>query len=210
MRLVIAPVLGALLALALFAFSNALISDAHLQQLDRGETTRLEFIRALPEERVFTKKRQLPQKQPPPKAPPAVDRIRSAPTTNVAQLPVQIEMPEINIPVAGGVGPYLGSYTEATPGIPLYDGDLVPLVQVSPRYPRHAAHRGVEGWVNVEFTIAADGTVEDPVVLAAEPPNVFNNSAINAIVRWKFKPRVVDGKPVASRGRQRITFEIVE
>lgn len=210
MRLVIAPLLGALLALALFAFSNSLISDEHLQQLGRGETTRLEFIRTLPEERVFRKERRLPQKQPPPKAPPPVDRIRSVPTTDAARLPVQIEMPEIDIPVAGGMGPYLGSYTAAAPGIPMYDGDLIPLVQVSPRYPRQAAHKGIEGWVNVEFTIAPDGTVEDPVVIAAVPPGVFNNSAVNAIVRWKFKPRVVDGRPVASRGRQRITFEIVD
>lgn len=210
MRLFVAPILGLVVALSLFVFSNSLISDEHLRQLKGEEGFQLEFIRAVPAERVLIKERQLPAKQPPPKTPPPVDRVQSVPAARIASLPVQIDMPDIEVPVISGMGPYLGTYTEAAPGIPMYDGDLIPLVQVRPRYPRHAEYKGIEGWVNVEFTIAPDGTVGDPVVIASEPPAVFDNSAINAIMRWKFKPRIVNGQPVPSRGQQLISFGIIE
>lgn len=210
MRVLVALLFGLLVALGLFLFSSALISDEHLQKARADDPVRLEFIRTVPEEREFLKERELPRKQPPPNAPPPVNRIESVPAAQVAALPVRIEIPDIAVPVVTGFGPYLGTYTPPEPGTPTVDGDLIPLVQVSPRYPRHAQFNGIEGWVNVEFTIAPDGTVSDPIVIAAEPPQIFNRSAVNAIVRWKFKPRVVDGEPVASRGQQLISFDLIE
>ncbi|MDH3590193.1 MAG: energy transducer TonB [Gammaproteobacteria bacterium] len=210
MRLILAPFLGLVVALGLFLFSHSLISDSHLDTLAPEDIVMLEFIRPTPDEKVFMKERQLPDKAPPPKRPPRLARINSTPAARVAQLPVNIDIPNIEVPVATGFGPYLGTYSEGAVGAPVFDGDLIPLVQVSPRYPRIAEHKGIEGWVDVEFTIRADGTVSDPVVVAAEPPMVFERSAMNAIVRWKFKPRVVDGTPVESRGRQLISFDLIE
>ncbi len=73
----------------------------------------------------------------------------------------------------------------------------VPLVQVRPRYPSEAARKGVEGWVRLGFTITALGSVRDVRVIDAKPPRVFEETAIRTIERWKFKPQVVDGHPVA-------------
>jgi len=53
-----------------------------------------------------------------------------------------------------------------------------------------------------------DGSVDKPSVIAAEPKRVFNRAAIRAILRWKFKPRIVDGKAVQRQAEQQIDFKL--
>jgi len=60
----------------------------------------------------------------------------------------------------------------------------------------------------VEFTITAIGTVQDPRVIDAEPARIFNREAIRAILKWKFKPRIVDGVAVDRRATQIIEFNL--
>lgn len=86
------------------------------------------------------------------------------------------------------------------------DGEAVPVLRIEPQWPRQAALAGTEGWVELAFTIRPDGSVADVVVLAAEPRRVFEQSAVNAIRKWRFKPRVVDGRAVERRATQRIEF----
>ncbi|HUO82366.1 MAG TPA: energy transducer TonB [Gammaproteobacteria bacterium] len=86
------------------------------------------------------------------------------------------------------------------------DGEAVPVLRIEPQWPRQAALAGTEGWVELGFTIRPDGSVADVVVLAAEPRRVFEQSAVNAIRKWRFKPRVVDGRAVERRATQRIEF----
>ena len=87
-------------------------------------------------------------------------------------------------------------------------GDVIALFRVEPVYPRKAARNGDEGWVKLEFTITEQGTVIDPVVLDARPRRTFNRSAITAIRQWRFKPRLVGGKPVPVRATQVIEFNL--
>lgn len=100
-------------------------------------------------------------------------------------------------------GPFLGNPDQLTG-----DGDVVPIVRITPIYPRKAALKGIEGWVKLEFTITKDGTVSDVKVLDAKPRRIFNRAAIKSILRWKFKPRVVSGKAVARRATQTIEFRL--
>ena len=88
------------------------------------------------------------------------------------------------------------------------EGDIIPVVVIRPMYPRDAAIAGLEGWVKVEFTITEVGTVKDPRVIDADPPRVFNREAVRAILKWKFKPRVVDGVAVERRATQVIDFSL--
>jgi protein TonB len=62
--------------------------------------------------------------------------------------------------------------------------------------------------VKVEFTVTPLGTVEDVKVLDSKPPRVFDRAAKRAILKWKFKPKVVDGKPVSRRAVQVIEFKL--
>lgn len=79
--------------------------------------------------------------------------------------------------------------------ISITDGEMLPLVNVTPQYPTRAASRGIQGWCQVSFTVDGDGNVvEDTIVVVdAEPPNIFDRSSIRAAARFKFQPRVQDG-----------------
>jgi protein TonB len=92
----------------------------------------------------------------------------------------------------------------APPG--LADGEYVPIVKVAPVYPALAASKGIEGYVVVEFTVTPTGTVRDVVVVESSS-ELFNEAAIEATHQFKYKPRVVSGRPVEVSGvRNKITF----
>jgi protein TonB len=89
------------------------------------------------------------------------------------------------------------------------DRDVVPLVRINPEYPTRARERGIEGWVQVMFTITPAGTVADAKVVDADPKGLFERAALEAIGRWKYNPKVVDGRPMERRGVQVVlTFKL--
>lgn len=96
-------------------------------------------------------------------------------------------------------------------GLSVSDGEYLPIVKVAPQYPQRAASRGIEGFVVLEYTVTKQGTVKDPVVIEADPPKIFDRAAINSALRYKYKPRVVDGVPQEVYGvKTKITFKLAE
>jgi protein TonB len=88
---------------------------------------------------------------------------------------------------------------------------MVPLVRATAPYPTRALQRGVQGFVELSFTVNAQGRVVDPVVLYAEPEGYFERAALNSIRKWQYSPAMDNGEPVAVHDiRQRIVFEIAE
>ncbi|MEI7994169.1 MAG: energy transducer TonB [Methylococcaceae bacterium] len=85
---------------------------------------------------------------------------------------------------------------------------VVPLFRVPPKYPARAASRHIEGWVKVEFTIQTDGSVDNAVVVGSEPEDIFNDAALTAINKWKFKEKRVNGVAVPQRAVQRLQFKL--
>jgi protein TonB len=105
------------------------------------------------------------------------------------------------------------------------DGEYLPILKVLPNYPQRALEKGLVGWVVVEFTVDEIGRVIDPIVIdhcalvwspkleqCADSPNrTFDKSALAAAARFKYKPKIVDGHPIATVGvRNMITFELDE
>ncbi len=88
------------------------------------------------------------------------------------------------------------------------DSPLVPLVRVQPPYPPRASRRGIQGWVEVAFTVNAAGLVEDIEVLRAKPKRIFDKNVIKYVSQWKFKPGTVTGEPVSTRVKTTIKFEL--
>jgi len=83
------------------------------------------------------------------------------------------------------------------------------IVRVEPVYPRRALDRGIEGWVEVEFTVTEVGSISEPTILRSHPSAIFDRSALRAIERWKYEPKMVDGQPVSRPGmRNRFRFEL--
>ena len=93
-------------------------------------------------------------------------------------------------------------------GMNVAEGDYLPIVRVAPVYPARALSRGVEGYVDMSFTVTTAGTVKDPIVLFSTS-GLFERAATRAVLKFKYKPRVTDGVPVEVPGvKTRITFKI--
>ena len=191
----------------LFKLDSALVSQPKSYDSALTGPKVVDFVRVEPEEYTRTKERRLPSKPPPPDRPPPPPKMRLNQPANVEAAAMNMDLPDVEMNFGAGGGPYLGQwYGQRNPGAP--DSDVVPIVRISPRYPRQALLNGIEGWVKVEFTITPEGRVSDPVVVEAEPRGMFNRAAIQAILRWKFKPRYVDGQAITRRASQVIDFRL--
>lgn len=79
------------------------------------------------------------------------------------------------------------------------DGEYLPIVKVPPEYPRRALSRNLEGYCVVEFTVTKTGSVRDPFVTDCSSA-LFEQSSLQAVLKFKYKPRVEDGEPVEVSG----------
>jgi len=96
----------------------------------------------------------------------------------------------------------------ATGTIPM-SNIMIPLVRSTPNYPNRALSRGVEGFVDLSFTVSAQGIVQDPEVLYAEPEGYFERSALQTIRKWKYSPALDEGEAQATYDvRQRIVYQM--
>ena len=159
----------------------------------------LDFIR-LKKEQVVTKKERKPSKPPKPKEPPppiAPPQMAQAnPNATASSASFDASM-STDVSLSGGLS------------LDSNDGDYLPIVKVAPVYPRRAQSRGIEGFVIVEFIVTKNGSVRDPKVIQAEPADIFNRAALDATLKFKYKPRVVDGEAMEVAGVQnKISFEI--
>ena len=81
---------------------------------------------------------------------------------------------------------------------------------MAPTYPARARDREIEGWVDLEFTVTKDGTTSAAAVRAAEPAGTFDRAALDAVKRWRYEPRVVNGAVVEQRVETRLRFRLAE
>lgn len=176
--------------------------------LEKPDSSRayLNFIRIDPAKEVTnTKERQLPEPPPPPEAPQETPDFSS--DMDIASANLSMNMPSIGVPIGQGDGPYLGTLS-AGDGLAAFDTDVIPVVRVAPTYPRNAKQARIQGSVTMEVLIREDGTVSGVKVLSSEPPRIFDQAAVMAMERWKFRPKIVDGNAVAQRAKQTIEFTL--
>ncbi len=177
-----------LVTLALFFLMQRLVAvEEGWSEPEQGPA--IELVRLERESELARKRRKLPSPVPEEPPPPPAPELPPARRPDAGSLEM-LAVGGLGVDLAGG--PNLG----APPG----DTDIVPLVRVMPEHPPRARLRGIEGWVLVEFTITAAGTVRDARVLEADPPRVFDRAALRAIRRWKYNPMVRDGKPMERPG----------
>ena len=201
--------ISALLAVAvtfgLFLFMFKLISSGGNNQEELEAIAGIHFGPVEIPDDVLTKNRRIPKKPPPPKNPPPPPKMQVSKMDQSVQNMPNLDLPDLDVPMSGGEGMFIGNFASVDR---TEEGDIIPIVVIRPMYPRDAAMKGLEGWVKVEFTITAIGTVKDPRVIDSKPPRVFNREAIRAILKWKFKPRVVDGVAVDRTATQIIDFSL--
>jgi periplasmic protein TonB len=68
------------------------------------------------------------------------------------------------------------------------------VIRVEPIYPTAAKNRKIEGNVRMLVILATDGSVKSVEVLSGN--SLLTESARNAVLQWKFRPTLFNGKPV--------------
>ncbi len=217
MRLVVGILLALLVNFGLFYLMEHMTNSSSVDKRKIEEIQILDFVRLKKEEaQPETKKRELPKKPPPPDEPPPPPEPAAAQPNKPDAPTPKMDIPAIDVPMNITGGPYLGDFAAAPKAAPapapnsapMLDNEVVPLVRIPPKYPRVASRRGIEGVVTVTFIITKDGRVRDPKVIKAEPASVFNDAALKAILKWKFKPKYVDGQAVERQATQEIEFKL--
>lgn len=79
---------------------------------------------------------------------------------------------------------------------------------VPPKYPMQAARDNQQGWVEVEFTVTADGSVSNAHVVDSQPRRIFDRAATEAVSRWQFKPALINGTPTAVVLKRKLEFKL--
>jgi TonB family protein len=91
---------------------------------------------------------------------------------------------------------------------PIPASELILRHYVAPIYPTRAASRGIEGWVDIDFIVAIDGTTRDIVVTQATHDSYFRQQAAAAIEQWTFEPRSFLGETIEQRSYTRVAFKL--
>jgi protein TonB len=198
-RSFLAAVCGVLTAFGLFWVMQALIGVSG-ELKEGGTRLAVDFVRLRRDRAPEMKKREPPQREKPEQqpAPPQMNVAKNMNPGDAVGEIIPIVDTGMELEKATSLGTGAGS-----------DRDVVPLVRVDPEYPPRAKQQGIEGWVEIQFTISPVGTVQDPVVIASKPPYVFDRAALRAVRKWRYNPKTEDGVAVARTGIQvRLRFEI--
>ncbi|MCW8092888.1 energy transducer TonB [Alteromonas sp. ASW11-130] len=186
-RIIVSILIGAAFAFGIFVLMAKLIENSARPADEIPDAPVIDIVMAKPEEDTQTRKRVPPPPPPPPKEPPKIEPVE--PESDEPDVDgFSMAMPQID---TGGVGINIGAV-----GAMQSDGEATPVVRIDPRYPPEAARDGREGWVRLSFTINEVGGVEDIEVIDADPKRLFDREARRALRKWKYRPKIVDGKAV--------------
>ncbi len=200
-RIVFGIIIATIVTLSLFWLMQYLIATADRSLNEDSAGSLVDFVRVKRDESI--KRRQLkPKKPPPPDAPPP-----QPPTPQLDDLNPNAEKIAISaVPVTTDI--------EMTGGFSLGvgEGDYLPIVKVAPIYPNRALTRGIEGYCVVQYTVTRQGTTKDPFVVEDQcTSTLFYRASLNASLKFKYKPRIMDGEAVEVPGVQnKFTYEITE
>ena len=186
-RLIASILVGAAVAFGLFVVMAKLIENSARPADEVPPAPVIDIVMQAPDEDVQTRTRVPPPPPPPPQQPPKMEPVEPEDAEPDAD-GFSLDIPNVD---TGGVGVNIGGV-----GAMQSDGDATPVVRIDPKYPPQAARDGKEGWVKLQFTINEDGSVGDIEVMDADPKRIFDREARRALAKWKYKPKIVDGKPV--------------
>ena len=189
--------IGAGVTFGLLFIMQLMIATGRGAITDRSAIQNIDFVRVERREVVETR-REKPEKPPEAQEQPEMPQNNRSDQFN-SSLAVSMTAPSVSTNVnVGGVG------------IGISDGEYLPIVKVAPVYPSRALQRGLEGYVIVEYTVTPTGSVRDPVVIESSS-SLFERAALESALKYKYKPRVIDGEPVEVPGVQTIIrFELEE
>lgn len=207
-RVFFSATLALLLTWSLFLALSASIQMSGHKQSTSASAYSLSFVRVKKNSETIRKTRIKPKKPKPPPTPPKalspkLTKLKAPKISPVSATPLRIS-PPINLAASN----ILGDAIVSSQSKGAISTGLIPLVRVNPIYPRRAKKLKKEGIVKLEFTITPKGAVRDVSVISSHPKKLFDKSAIRALSKWKFRAKVVDGKPVEQRASVQINFRL--
>lgn len=202
--------LAAVVATGLFWVMNLLILGGNTDMPEKDSYKAMDFVRLQPDEQLQLRQRSRPEPPPPPDEPPPPPQlqVQQTATQTQQQAPTPFDMPKLNMPSGLVGGPMLGDLAGATSAGG--NAELIPLVRLTPQYPRQAARARISGWVRLRITVNPDGSVREARVVEAEPRGMFEEAAVTAARRGKFRPRMENGVAVESSGEYTVNFKLSE
>jgi protein TonB len=195
-RLLIGAALAIPVAGGLFFIMQYLIATAD-PKIDDQKTRKLPDI-FMPEREISTNlAEQKPDKPEDPEEPP--------PDLDTPDLDMDMNVDAVNMAPSTAVDVAIAG----TGGMSASDGEYLPIVKVAPIYPRRAQSRGIEGYCIVEYVVTKNGSIRDPIAVDCQPAGIFERASLKAALKFKYKPRVVDGEAIEVAGVQnKFTYEL--
>jgi protein TonB len=135
-----------------------------------------------------------------------IDKVRLAPPEPPKPMPKNVVTPEVTNDVLGlRYQPTAISLTSKGTNFKQYEGmnnnEARPIVRVNPKYPMDAMRKGTEGWVKLAFDINKVGKVVNISIIDSQPKRIFDNAARQALRKWKYQAKSVDGQAVFQKDR---------
>ena len=194
LRMIVAALFAIPVAVGLFAIMNKLI-DRDFENPDVKSRKVAEIVR--PDEEIeINLKQAKPEKVEDPEEPP--------PEMQPMEFDMNPDIEVVNLAPAAAVDISINSS-----GMSTGDGEYLPIVKVAPIYPRRAQTRGTTGYCIVEYTVTTSGAIRDPFAVDCQPSGVFEKASVKASLKFKYKPRVVDGVAIEVGGVQnKFTYEL--
>ena len=193
---------GLAITAALFWVMQYMIQTTDRQLNEAGSTQLVDFVRLRRDETIHRRELK-PRKPPPPQSPPELPSTPQMDSLNpnvetiaISAAPVETDIQISSAGFSLGVG----------------EGDYLPIVKVAPIYPQRALVHGIEGYCVVQYTVTRQGTIRDPFVIEDQCTNsMFHRPSLQAALKFKYKPRVIDGQTVEVPGVQnKFTYVIEE
>jgi periplasmic protein TonB len=207
-KLLMAIILGGVTTFGLFFLMNELVNNP-MEAPDQAESVKIPDMR-MPDTKIENRfeeaKPEKPQEPdvPPPELP-EPDFV--APDASVGGLNMDFQVAKGGLEIGGPGGLNIG------------EGNYMPIVTVAHEYPSTALSRGMEGSCTVVFTVTETGAVKDAVPVPelcinkkdGQPTTVWNRASVKAVSKFKFKPKVEDGKAVEVPGvRYKLTYQMAK
>ncbi len=193
--IVIGLLCGACIALLLAWLTSVLIqsSEQRLDESDRAQF--LDFVRVKRSEQV--QRKNIKPKRPTHNQAPEVPQMAQTAQNNMADgQAVAVSALADSVATDISVGD-----NDFGAGIATGDGEYLPIVKVAPVYPINALQRKIEGYCVVRYSVTTSGSVRDVSVVEGHcTHDMFKSVSVDAALRFKYKPRVVNGEAIEVHG----------
>ncbi|MBW7893532.1 MAG: energy transducer TonB [Opitutaceae bacterium] len=212
--LIIGIIVSALLHGAFFGISYLDLSEPVVVEEAPPPTIELMEMPPLPEEEPEI----VESDEPPPEtidfAPPMQADVPQIVTVDSFVQQIQPPPPENLTPVSGVISIPTVRQAGLGKGIEVFDISKIdqapiPKFQARPQYPFEMRRAGIEGEVVVEFIVDTAGNVRNPFAVRSSQRE-FEQSAVQAVAKWTFRPGRKGGRAVNTRMQVPIVFTLNE